>query len=146
MFSRSSLGHFFFDTIFENGESGELSQNRFPYKSELLHRIQTAEPHCNLVDSNTLSLDVAAPNTPNLDVQNNFTNLFFHGTYSHEGAGVGCIIVDPEGTKTVLSHRIEYEFSCSIAAYEALIQGLKMATDLNIKYSKVYGDTNDIIK
>jgi len=68
MFSWSSFGNFFFDTIFENVESGELSQTRFPYQFELLHRIQTTEPHYNLVDSNTLSLEVVAPDTPNLDV------------------------------------------------------------------------------
>jgi ribonuclease HI len=75
-----------------------------------------------------------------LDLETNFTNFFFHGTYSQEGAGDGCILDDPEGEKNTLSCRIGFECSSSAAYYEALIQRLRKAVDLNTKYLKVYGD------
>ena len=38
-----------------------------------------------------------------------FWSLYFDGSKSSEGAGAGCILVSPEGEKTMLSCRLEFE-------------------------------------
>ena len=38
-----------------------------------------------------------------------FWSLYFDGSKSNDGTGVRCILIDPEGEKTMLSCRLEFE-------------------------------------
>ena len=60
-----------------------------------------------------------------LEVENQFWLLYFDGSKTQEGSGVGCILLDPEENKHFLSCRLEFECTNNTAEYEALIQGLK---------------------
>ena len=51
-------------------------------------------------------------------------NLFFDGSRSKDGAGAGCVLVDPKETKTMIACRIKFECTNNVAKYEALVQGL----------------------
>jgi hypothetical protein len=64
--------------------------------------------------------------------ENQIWSLYFDGSKSKEGAGAGCIIIDPEGNKTLLTCRLEFECTNNVAEYEALLQGLKKALDMRI--------------
>ena len=55
-------------------------------------------------------------------------------------------MISPEGEKTLLACRLEFDCTNNIAEYEALIQGLYKATDLEIKYLQVLGDSEIISK
>jgi ribonuclease HI len=55
--------------------------------------------------------------------------LYFDGSKSNEGAGVGCILKDPSGNKTLIACRLEFDCTNNVAEYEALIQGLRKAID-----------------
>ena len=46
----------------------------------------------------------------------------------------------------MLSCRLEFEFTNNTAKYEAFIQGLYKAIGLNVKYLKVYGDSEIVIR
>ena len=72
--------------------------------------------------------------------------LYFDGSKSQEGSGVGCILIDQKGKHHFLSCRLEFECTNNIAEYEALVQGLKKAIDLNVKELKVFGDSEIIIR
>lgn len=37
-----------------------------------------------------------------------FWKLYFDGSKSSDGAGVGCILISPEGEKTMLTYRLEF--------------------------------------
>jgi hypothetical protein len=57
--------------------------------------------------------------------KNQIWSLYFDGSKSKEGSGVGCIIIDPIGNKTLLACRLEFECTNNVAEYEALLQGLR---------------------
>jgi hypothetical protein len=50
---------------------------------------------------------------------NQIWSLYFDGSKSKEGAGAGCIIIDPAGNKTLLACRLEFECTNNTAEYEA---------------------------
>ena len=55
-------------------------------------------------------------------------------------------MIDPKKNKTLIACRLEFECTNNVAEYEALIQGLKKAIDLDVKDLKVYGDSEIIVK
>jgi ribonuclease HI len=71
--------------------------------------------------------------------------LFFDGSKSLEGAGVGCILKDPNGKKTLISCRLEFQCTNNIVEYEALLQGLKKEVDMKARKLKVFGDYEIVI-
>ncbi len=90
--------------------------------------------------------EIIAETTVNNTVNTNFRFLYFDGSKCQEGAGAGCILVDPLGNKMFISCRLEFECTNNIAEYEALLQGLKKAIDLKVKYLHVYGDSEIVIR
>ena len=72
--------------------------------------------------------------------------MYFDGYKTKEGVGVSCVLIDPKKNKTLINCRLEFECTNNVAEYEALIQGLKKAIDLDVKDLKVYGDSEIIVK
>jgi ribonuclease HI len=62
-----------------------------------------------------------------------FWTLYFDGSKSQEGFGVGCILINPKGKRKLLSCRFEFECTNNIVEYEAIVQGLNKSMDLNVK-------------
>ena len=48
-------------------------------------------------------------------------NLFFDGYKSKDGAGAGCVFIDPRGTKIMIACRLEFECTNNILEYESLV-------------------------
>ena len=59
--------------------------------------------------------------------------LYYDGSKTHDGAGAGCILLDPHKNKFLISCRLEFQCTNNTAEYEALILGLKKALDLKVK-------------
>jgi ribonuclease HI len=57
-------------------------------------------------------------------------NLFFDGSKSLEGAGVGYILKYTGGKKTLIACRLEFQCTHNAAKYEALLQELRKEIDL----------------
>jgi len=72
--------------------------------------------------------------------------MFFDGSKTQEGAEAECVLIDHEQCKTLTSHHLEFECTNNTAEYEALVQGLKRAIDLKVKYLKVFGDLEIIVQ
>jgi ribonuclease HI len=72
--------------------------------------------------------------------------LYFDGSKSQEGSGVGCILIDPKGKQNFMSYRLEFECTNNIVEYKALVQGLKKSIDLNVKELKVFEDSEIIAR
>jgi ribonuclease HI len=72
--------------------------------------------------------------------------LFFDGSKSLEGAGVGCILKDPDGKKVMIACRLEFQCTNNIVEYEALLQGLRKEIDLKENKIKVFGDSEIVIR
>ena len=68
--------------------------------------------------------------------------MHFDGSKQLEGAGAGVVLTSPKGDK--LSYVLQIHFDCSNneAEYEALLHGLRVAKEMNIKRILCYGDSD----
>jgi ribonuclease HI len=59
--------------------------------------------------------------------------MYFEGSYTLKGAGVGVVLIPPEGD--ILKYAIQLEFldTNNVAEYEGLVNGLRLAKDLRIR-------------
>jgi hypothetical protein len=78
--------------------------------------------------------------------ENQIWSLYFDGSKSKEGAGVGCMLIDLVGNKTLIACRLEFECTNKTVEYEALLQGLRKALDLNIQNLTVFGDSEIVVR
>lgn len=72
--------------------------------------------------------------------------LFFDGSKSNDGVGVGSVLVSPKGEKTMLTYKLEFDCTNNTVGYEALVQGLYKAIRPDVKYLQVFGDSKIVIK
>jgi hypothetical protein len=71
--------------------------------------------------------------------------LDFDGAHSSTGSGVGIVLRSPDNETTLFSYRLEFNCTNNIAEYEALILGINLAIDMNIKDLHVKGDSDLIV-
>jgi hypothetical protein len=172
MFNHSILGNYSYDTFFGNHTTDISSYAESNTQYEILHCTQIVEPHCNIVYKTNTNPDVH-PNIVSrdkLEVYTNFTNpnnlenktkfesitkpkgdpnmwtLFFDGSKSLEGVGVGCILKDPNGKNNLIACRLEFQCTNNTVEYEALLQGLKREVDMKERKIKVFGDSEIVIR
>ena len=62
------------------------------------------------------------------------------------GEDVGCLLIDPYSNRTYLVIQLEPGCTNIVAEYETLIQGLRKAINMNVKYIEVFGDSQKVIK
>jgi hypothetical protein len=139
MFNHFILGNFCFETFFGELEAETSTFTNSNEQPELLQITQTDEPHytiledCTKEDTNNSSI-VPIPCGFALELTDpSIWTLYFDGSKNKEGAGVGCLLIDPHGSKMMITCRLEFECTNNVAKYEALVQGLRKALDLNIK-------------
>ena len=147
LFSDCIMGNYMYELGFGNfkAENSALSENK--QQSEICN-VTSVSPNCSLKE--TIN-DVDNVNIVNIIeskviVHSSIWTLYFDGAKSKEGAGVGCLLVDPQGNKTYIACRMEVNCTNNTIEYEALIQGLKKAIDLGIKELIVYGDSEIIVR
>jgi hypothetical protein len=71
--------------------------------------------------------------------------LDFDGAHSSSGSGIGVVLISPDKETTLFSYRLEFNCTNNIAEYEALILGMNLAIDMNIKSLHVRGDSDLIV-
>jgi hypothetical protein len=112
----SIIDNLFFETFFGRSNA-ELSSFANSYKqSELLPCNQIAE--LNHINSWTLYLAISM---------------------NEHGADVGCLLIHPCGKITYSIIQLEPRYTDTVVEYETLIQGLKKAINMNVKYIEVFG-------
>ena len=67
--------------------------------------------------------------------------MFFDGSLMKEGAGVGLVFLSPLGVRMRYVIRIHFPASNNVAEYEALLNGLRIATALGIRRLEIKGDS-----
>jgi hypothetical protein len=77
---------------------------------------------------------------------NQIWSLYFDGLESKEGAGAGCVLMNPSCNKTLIACRLEFECTNNTTEYEALLQGLRKALYLYIKNLIVFGDSEIVVR
>ena len=78
--------------------------------------------------------------TKNLEKQKTWI-LYFNGALNTKGKGVRVILTSLEGVIIPSAYQLAFPCSHNIAKYEALINGLRMAILLNVKYPRIIGDS-----
>ena len=58
--------------------------------------------------------------------------MYFDGSCSKEGDGVGIILISSLKESFIFSFKLEFEATNNVAEYEALLIGLKTTKDMNI--------------
>jgi ribonuclease HI len=86
------------------------------------------------------------PSAKNIANDEQIWSLYFDGSKSQEGAGVGCVLIDPTGNKTFIACRLEFECTNNTTEYEALLQGLRKALDMDVQNLVVFGDSEIVVK
>jgi ribonuclease HI len=72
--------------------------------------------------------------------------MYFDGSYTLKGAGVGVVPIPPEGDVLMYAIRLEFSTTNNIAEYERLVNGLRLAKDLGIRRLLIRGDSQLVAK
>jgi ribonuclease HI len=72
--------------------------------------------------------------------------MYFDGFYTLKGAGVGVVLIPPEGD--ILKYVVQFEFPATnnIIEYEGLVTSLRLAKDLSIQQLLSRGDSQLVAK
>jgi len=65
--------------------------------------------------------ELASSNTPNIAKDAQIWSLYFDGSKSREGVGVGCVLINPTGNKKFIAFRLYFECTNNKAEYNALM-------------------------
>ena len=120
-FFDNQIEHFTFDTFFGDLPADVLPAKNVQKQSQITHL--TSVPFSSTIVHNVYNVNT------NFIIDPIVWNLFFHGSRSKDGAGAGCVLIDPKGIKTMISCRLEFECTNNVAKYEELVQGLKKHID-----------------
>jgi ribonuclease HI len=71
--------------------------------------------------------------------------LFFDGSTCSEGAGIGIVLVSPQGRKYEFSLPIVATSTNNQAEYQALIKGLELLREICADAVEIFGDSMLII-
>ncbi|XP_074347099.1 uncharacterized protein LOC141685922 [Apium graveolens] len=72
--------------------------------------------------------------------------LFVDGLSTSNSGGAGIILIIPEGFKVQQALKFEFQATNNVAEYEALIAGLKLATNLEVDFIDIFGDSQLVAK
>jgi ribonuclease HI len=59
--------------------------------------------------------------------------MYFNGSYTLKGAGVGVVLIPPKGDMLKYDIQIEFSATNNITEYEGLVTGLRLAKELGIQ-------------
>jgi ribonuclease HI len=71
--------------------------------------------------------------------------MYFDGSLMKSGAEAGLVFISPLGVHMRYMIRIHFPTSDNMAEYEALVNGLHIATELGIRWLDVRGDSQLIV-
>ena len=67
--------------------------------------------------------------------------MFFNGSLMRKGASGGLVFISPLSVHMQYAVYLHFPASNNIAEYEALVNGLRVATELGIRRLEVHGDS-----
>jgi len=82
---------------------------------------------------------------PPAQVQAELWTMYFDGSLMKTGAGAGLLFISPLGVHMRYVIRTHFAASNNVAEYEALVNGLKIATELGVRRLDVRGDSQLVI-
>nr|XP_027095987.1 uncharacterized protein LOC113715883 [Coffea arabica] len=83
--------------------------------------------------------------TDDISEQSPEWRLFFDGASNSLGAGIGAVLVSPEGKHYPAAAKLQFACTNNMAEYEACIFGLKMALQIEIKELIAFSDSDLLV-
>ena len=71
--------------------------------------------------------------------------MYFNGSVMAPGSGAGVVLISPDGSRLRYAIRLHFSASNNAAEYEALINGLRIATELGATRLYVRGDSELVV-
>ncbi|GKV42478.1 hypothetical protein SLEP1_g49874 [Rubroshorea leprosula] len=71
--------------------------------------------------------------------------LYVDGAANIEGSGAGAVLLGPDGFKSEHALRFKFQTTNNAAEYEALIYGLKLASELKVQNIQVFSDSQLVV-
>ncbi|GKU93606.1 hypothetical protein SLEP1_g7183 [Rubroshorea leprosula] len=71
--------------------------------------------------------------------------LYVDGAANMEGLGAGAVLVGPDGFRSEHALRFKFQMTNNAAEYEALIYGLKLASELKVQSIQVFSDSQLVV-
>nr|XP_027071941.1 uncharacterized protein LOC113696754 [Coffea arabica] len=99
-----------------------------------------------LSDFNIIFTTQKAVKVEDMSEQYSGWRLFFDGVSNAFGAGIGAVLVSPEGKHYPATAKLRFPCTNNMAEYEACIFGLKMALDMEIKDLIVFTTLSSMIQ
>ncbi|KAL1294443.1 hypothetical protein AAHE18_19G142600 [Arachis hypogaea] len=81
-----------------------------------------------------------------VEVESSYWKLYFDGSKHKYGAGVGILIISPEGIPSEFLFELKYPCSNNVAEYEALILGLEILISKGALEVQILGDSQLVLK
>ena len=70
-----------------------------------------------------------------------YWSMHFDGSRQLEGSGAGVVLTSPKGDKLAYVLQLHFDCTNNMAEYEALLHGLRLAKEMNIKRIRCFGDS-----
>jgi ribonuclease HI len=74
-----------------------------------------------------------------------FWTMHFDGSFTLNGAGGGVLLTSPRGDELRYVLRLHFQATNTMAEYEALLHGLRMAIELGVRRLRVKGDSDLVV-
>ncbi|XP_016199986.1 uncharacterized protein LOC107640993 [Arachis ipaensis] len=81
-----------------------------------------------------------------LDIKVDYWKLYFDGSKHKDGAGVGILIISPEGIPSEFLFELKYPYSNNMAEYETLILSLEILIGKGALEVQILGDSQLVLK
>jgi ribonuclease HI len=78
-------------------------------------------------------------------IQAELWTMYFDGSLMKTGAGAGLLFISPLGKHVRYVLRLHFPASNNVAAYEALVNGLRIAVELGVQRLDARGDSQLVI-
>lgn len=82
---------------------------------------------------------------PPAEVDREYWTMYLDGSKMKKGADTGVVFVSPLGVRMRYTVRLHFHASNNVADYEALVNGLRIATELSIQWLEVHDNSQLVI-
>jgi hypothetical protein len=99
----------------------------------------------HLNDDEPKILVIQRKDQPMTGQQKKVWKMYFDGSSSKEGFGVGILFISPSKEVITLSYKMDFETTNNIDEYKALVLGLRATKDMAIGCLEIFGDYELVI-
>ncbi|GKC88583.1 reverse transcriptase domain-containing protein, partial [Tanacetum coccineum] len=142
----------------KDGSIDEVGRRSLPENERMLRVIANDEHEIEFRGRNSIKGKILAnflaktPLTENKEAKNeevkikesepeNAWKLFIDGASSSDGSGAGLMVVSPEGKEYTYALKFEFETTNNEAEYKALLAGLRIAKEMEIRELIIFVDS-----